>query len=50
MRQHRLQILQEKMDAQRVKERLSKNAKRQVETQEDSTQRQTSSKKGCLPM
>ena len=27
------------MDAQRVKERLSKNAKRQVETQEDITQR-----------
>ena len=38
-RQQRLKMSQEKMDAQRVKERLSKNAKRQVETQEDCAQR-----------
>jgi len=39
MRRLRLKMSQEKMDAQRVKERLSKNAKRQVETQDDSAQR-----------
>ena len=38
-RRQRLRMSQEKKDAQRVKERLSKNAKRQVETQEDCAQR-----------
>jgi hypothetical protein len=38
-RRQRLKMSQEKKDAQREKERLSKNAKRQVDTQEDSTQR-----------
>ncbi len=39
MQKLRLKMSQEKKDAQRVKERLSKNAKRQVETQEESAQR-----------
>ena len=39
MRRHRLQMSQEKKDAQREKERLSKNAKRQKETQEVIIQR-----------
>ena len=39
MRRLRLNMSQEKMDAQRVKERLLKNAKRHEETQEDSTRR-----------
>ena len=38
MRRHRLKMSQEKKDTQRAKERLSKNAKRQVETQEESAQ------------
>jgi hypothetical protein len=39
MQKLRLKMSQEKKIAQREKERLSKNAKRQVETQEDSAQR-----------
>lgn len=39
MRRLRLNMSQEKKDAQRVKERLLKNAKRHEETQEDSTRR-----------
>ena len=35
----RLKMSQEKKDAKREKERLSKNAKHQVETQEESAQR-----------
>ena len=38
-RRQRLRMTQEKKDAQRVKERLSKNAKRHVETQEAYSQR-----------
>ena len=38
-RRQRLKISQEKKDTKREKERLSKNAKRQVETQEESAQR-----------
>ena len=38
-RRQRLRMTQEKKDAQRVKERLSKNAKRHVETQEAYAQR-----------
>jgi len=38
-RRQRLRMSQEKKDAQRVKERLSKNAKRHVETQEAYSQR-----------
>ena len=38
-RRQRLRMMQEKKDAQRVKERLSKNAKRHVETQEAYSQR-----------
>jgi len=39
MRRKRLKMSQENIDGQRVKDRLSKNAKRQVETQEESAQR-----------